>query len=319
MNSAVSPRPADAPTDLHFAVVVPIHNGLEQTQRFLESFDRALDRSPLRGCAQMTIVDDGSTDGSAAWIRSHYPRATVLSADGSLWWTASVNLALEHLEGGLHTHVLLFNNDNILDGDFFIRMSEALARLGRDRIISSKVLNQFPEPYVGYGGVTYDRRRSRYIKNPAPDVPTVVNTAGGMGVLIPAKVIAAVGRFDAANFPQKSADTDFYLRAERLGHRVHYEPGPIIHNDNRITGVASNRSLRGIIASYSYPKGYMNLRVDWRLFSRHGSRGWAVYEIARHNALFLAIGAWRVARAGVLRLLGRDGAGNAASGAFPSA
>lgn len=278
------------------AAIVPIHNELESTKRFLESYYLSLQESPLSTYVSLIVVDDGSTDGSYEYLSEAYPGIEVLRGDGGLWWSGSVNFALRQIMGRPLAAFLLFNNDNILHVDYFKNLAVAIDALGDNKIISAKVVNLYPEQYVIYGGVTFDRKRSRYVVNPAPNQPAVVNTAGGMGVLIPLEVVHRTGMFDQKNFPQKSGDTDFYLRAERVGYRVHYSPSLIVYNDNSVTGYSGNSSFREMIRSYSFPKGYMNLKVDLRLFLTHGTMYWSIYRVARCNAVFLTIGLYRSLR-----------------------
>ncbi len=295
-------------TQPRIAVVMPIHNGLASTQHFLAAYRVALQQSPLRDRCTLHVVDDGSTDGSREWIAAHEPAAVVLRGDGSLWWSGSVNLALRALWESPYSHMLLFNNDNQPRPDYFSALAAALDRLGADRIIAAMVINTFPAEAVVYGGVTFDRRRARYLVNPDPQRPLEVNTAGGMGVLIPLQIVREVGLFDAEHFPQKSGDTDFYLRAERAGHRVHYCPSLVVYNDNRTTGFSDNTSVRGMLRAYSFPKGYMHLGVDARLLYRHAPAVPATWELVRRNVFFIGYGVLRMA----WRRLRRRPAGSAA-------
>lgn len=279
---------------VNIAAIVPIHNELESTKKFLRSYYNNLARSSLTENCMLIIVDDGSTDGSGEWISEHYPQITVLRSDGSLWWSGSVNMALRFIQQMPMTHFLLFNNDNTLENNYFSSLLIAITEIGHNKIISSKVVNIYPEHHIGNGGVIFDRKRSKYVNNEHPGEKAVVNTAGGMGVLVPVSVVQKIGLFDAINFPQKSGDTDFFLRSEKEGYLVHYCPNLIVYNDNSITGHSENTSIKGIINAYSYPKGYMNLKVDFKLFSRHGNIFWSIYSIIKKNILFLSIGIIRI-------------------------
>ena len=205
-----------------------------------------------------------------------------------------MNMGLRHIMSRGFTHFLLFNNDNIVQLNYFDTLEKAINEIGNDRIVSSKVINTYPKEYVIYGGITFDRRKSRYIVNKDADEAIDVNTAGGMGVLIPLSVIQKVGLFDETNFPQKSGDTDFYLRAEKIGEYVQYWPSLVVYNDNSISGYSGNTSIQAIKNAYSFPKGYMNLKVDFKLFLRHGNSFWSIYRIIKKNIIFLTIGIIRI-------------------------
>lgn len=275
---------------IKIATIVPIHNELELTKKFIASYYEALYNSSITNHVALVIVDDGSSDGSAHWIEEFYPKITMLRCNGNLWWSGSVNMALSYIQNKQFTHFLLFNNDNLLDNNYFNNLIKAMEIIGTDKIISSKVFNMYPRKNIIYDGITFNRKRAIYYHNVNSDEVAIVNTAGGMGVLIPVFVINKIGFFDQKTFPQKSGDTDFYLRAERAGFRVYYYPHLIVYNDNRISGYSDNSTFQGIKNAYTYPKGYMNLKIDFKLYLRHGSKLWSIYRLIKNNIFFLTKG-----------------------------
>src|SRR5262245_33550338 len=90
------------------AVVVPVHNGVELTHRCLS----ALDAQQPAGF-DAVLVDDGSTDGTAEFVRARHPRVAVLERDGTLWWSGAVNAGCRHAIAHGAEVVVLFNNDNV--------------------------------------------------------------------------------------------------------------------------------------------------------------------------------------------------------------
>ena len=62
--------------------VMPVHNNVERTLDCLECLTRQTYKR-----LRILIIDDGSTDGTAAEVRARYPDVEVLSGNGSLWWT----------------------------------------------------------------------------------------------------------------------------------------------------------------------------------------------------------------------------------------
>jgi hypothetical protein len=79
-----------------------------------------------------------------------------------------------------------------------------------------------------------------------------------------------------------------------MGITVNYCPELTVYNDNRISGQSDNTSFQGILRAYYFPKGYMNLKVDLKLFLRHGHFYWSVFEITKKNVIFLAIGLLKI-------------------------
>src|SRR6476620_8947755 len=95
--------------DLKVAVIMTVHNRREKTLACLRSV--AASRSPSVDY-QVFIVDDGSTDGTSQAVQTEFPAASVIGADGDLYWAAGMALA----ESAAREHawdVLLWLNDDV--------------------------------------------------------------------------------------------------------------------------------------------------------------------------------------------------------------
>ena len=279
----------DNVTDI--CVIVPIHNGLNETKEMLLSLYKSIVTSDYNKYIKVIFIDDGSSDGSSKWIEVNYPDVEILKGDGNLWWSGSVNKGIKKAIEYGYSHILLFNNDNIIDKNFITEIFIAIKKFGSNVIISSKVYDLFPNKHLRYFGEFFNRKTSLFDKNTKPDNSMKVNTAGGMGVLIPISVIKIVGNFDAKSFPMKHGDSDLYLRAEKKNIKMFYNPKCIIYNNNEISGFKSNKSVKDIIKAYSYPKGYMNLSTEFKFYSRHSSDIIiGIYRILIANIKFITHG-----------------------------
>lgn len=256
----------------NITIIIPFHNHLEDTKKALKSLADSLNYYDFanKDCnIGITVVDDGSTDGSAEWISDNYPEIEIIKGDGNLWWSRSVNLGIKCSIKKGASHVLLFNNDNMVERKYFETLDKAIFLYGADVIIVSKVINLFPEKYIKYAGEICNRKKARFFKNPNPEKSLKVNSAGGMGVIIPVSVFDKIGFFDAQNFPQSRADIDFYLRAENSGIDMYYDPKMVVYNNNLVSGFKSNINFREVKKAYSYPRGYKNLKIDIRFCLKH--------------------------------------------------
>lgn len=268
------------------AIVIPIHNGLEDTKLCLKSIYTALSFSGCESEMAIIVVDDGSTDGSSLFIKNNYPDIIILEGDGNLWWSGSVNLGVKQAINKKMTHVLLFNNDNIIRKNYFQAFHEAINKLGLNVIIASKVVNLYPKPYAIYTGKICDRKRGRFLKNHNPNKTMKINCAWGMGMLIPTFVFNEIGFFDSVNFPQAHGDIDFCLRAEDFGIDMFYTPTMLVYNNNNITGFKSNATIKDIKKAYSYPKGYMNIKIDTKFYFKYFNFVISVYRLSINNIRF---------------------------------
>jgi len=72
-------------------IVVPVHNALKDVAillKHLESLNPEL-------LAALILVDDGSTDGTAAFVAGQYPQVHLVHGDGNLWWGGGMKLGME--------------------------------------------------------------------------------------------------------------------------------------------------------------------------------------------------------------------------------
>jgi GT2 family glycosyltransferase len=63
---------------LPVAVVILNHNGAHHLERFLPSV------LCYSTCASVIVADNGSTDGSVAWLKEKYPAVRIISFPGKL-------------------------------------------------------------------------------------------------------------------------------------------------------------------------------------------------------------------------------------------
>ena len=102
-------------------VVVVNHNGGELTVSCLESVLRS---DWPAAALDVVMVDNGSTDGVAARVRSALPNVRVIDAGANLGFGGGCNLALADL--GDVDHVALLNNDAQVDPGWLAPLVEAL-------------------------------------------------------------------------------------------------------------------------------------------------------------------------------------------------
>lgn len=119
------------------SAVVPTWNGLELLQRCLPSVVESV--SAVGG--EVVVVDDGSADGTCAWLRAHYPGARLVSNASQLGFTASINRGLAAARG---RDFLLLNNDVVLNPGAVRGLMEFLDRpdQARTAAVSPRLLNE---------------------------------------------------------------------------------------------------------------------------------------------------------------------------------
>src|SRR6516164_5363299 len=89
------------------ALVVPVHNKIALTIRFLESL-RAVSYPKY----SVIVVDDGSQDGTSRIVELRFPEVIVLKGHGNLWWSGATNLGVRYALKHGYDYVLTINNDS---------------------------------------------------------------------------------------------------------------------------------------------------------------------------------------------------------------
>lgn len=113
------------------SIVIPTWNGRELLAECLASLARQ-----TFGDFEIVVVDDGSTDGTAGWLRAAYPAVRAIECPKNRGFVVAVNRGLGVARGNW---VLLLNNDVTLAEDCLERLM-AVARAGEFGMIAPLVL-----------------------------------------------------------------------------------------------------------------------------------------------------------------------------------
>lgn len=85
--------------------VVVTYNGMPWIERCLKSVHDSTMASDL------LVVDNGSTDGTAEWIREHFPETSLIENSGNLGFAAANNVGFRYAMARDYKYVYLLNQD----------------------------------------------------------------------------------------------------------------------------------------------------------------------------------------------------------------
>lgn len=283
--------PAPAASGRRLCALLTCFNRRDTTLACLAALERAAAAAGLPPWA--VVVDDGSRDGTAAAIRQSFGWAQVVEGGGDLYWARGMHLAHLHAMRDEPAWLLWLNDDTHLDPD-------ALVRLLRDH---DRLLDGPQRPLVVVGS-TRDSKTGRRtyggcwragglravaVHEAEPSaVAQRVDTFDGNIVLVNAMAARRLGNLDAA-FEHAMADTDYGLRARRLGIPVWLASGT--------HGVCDTNPVRGTHLDPSLPA-----RTRWRLMlGRKGlpPRSWWRFTRRHGGILWPMHFAWPYLRLGV--------------------
>ena len=118
-----APRAPVAPAFLSgISVVIPSRNGRELLERLLPGVVEDLAGFP----AEIIVVDNGSEDGTAEFLRAGYPEVILESRPEPLAFAEAANRGIRRAR---FSQVCLLNNDMVLEPGFFAALGDAFNRV----------------------------------------------------------------------------------------------------------------------------------------------------------------------------------------------
>ena len=255
------------------AVLMTCHNRRALTLRCLESLRAQRGRFAL----ELFLVDDGSSDGTAAAVREAWPDARVIAGDGRLFWNGGMRRAWQAAaQAGGFDHYLWLNDDVALEPGAVARLlAEAEAHAAPDGAVVAGGSTRRPESgEITYGGQrrTHRRRPLRFALVPPGRAPLAVDSVSGNIVLVSAPAFARLGNL-APDFVHIFGDLDYGLRARAAG-------VPVIAGSGWF-GACEGPDMRGTsLDPVLGRRRRLRLRLreeadvharDWRVFARRHS------------------------------------------------
>lgn len=255
-------------TTQRIAAVMTVHNRRDKTIACLE---RLRSQQGVDADIDAYVVDDGSTDGTAAAIATRFADVTVLDGDGGLFWNAGMRLGLAAAYRGRYDAYLWLNDDTVLDDDALTRMLDTWRVVSDQRQRPCIVVGSTRDPSTGtvtYGGrfrPSRIRRTAFHVLPPAATVPRPTETMNGNAVLVPAAVVERIGNLEA-RYRHKWGDEDYGLRARKAGCEVWLAPGLLGSCPRNVDTPIGTRPLLDELRALWSTKG-LEPR-SWALFTR---------------------------------------------------
>jgi GT2 family glycosyltransferase len=189
------------------------------------------------------VVDNGSTDNSISLIQNSCPSVTIIPLPKNTGYTGGFNAGINHALKTNTTHILILNNDTIVD-------KNALAYLCQTHwdIAVPKILFHDHPHTIWAAGARWRRFPPSVIMNgykqpdnETYDQPIQLAYATGCVLLIKRTVFEQIGGFDP-DFGSYMEDYDFCYRANQTGFIIGYVPkARILHKVSLTLGENSKQ------------------------------------------------------------------------------
>lgn len=263
---------------MDLGVVVVSYNTRELTRDCLASVYRAVDVSGLN--AQVWVVDNASSDGSAGMVAEGYPQARLIASHNNLGFAGATNLATESMSS-LDTpprHVLLLNPDTQVERDSIGLMVSFLGRHPRAGLVGPQLVYgdgsfqhgafRFPTLWMAFFDfwpihhrLVDSRLNGRYPRRLyGSGDPFPIDHPLGAAMMVRWEAIQQVGLLDVGYF-MYCEEIDWCMRAKAAGWEAYCVPeARIVHLAGQSTRQFQDEMFVAL------------WRSRFRLFERHYSR-----------------------------------------------
>lgn len=273
-------------------IIVLNWNGREMTANCLHSLlgMRAAELS-------VTVIDNGSSDGSVEFLRNQFPEIEVLPQGRNLGFAAGCNVGMKRaLQTGTE-FILLVNNDTEVDPDMLAELLREAEKDPSAAMVSPKILYFDLPDRIWWAGGRYNLwhgipshigRRSK--DEGQFDEPRSIDWATGCVLLLRSQALSEVGLFDERLFGN-GEDLDLSLRLRRANWRIRYAPrAKVWHRE----GVDYRRNVGEYVRTFTFTRNLL-----W-IMHKHATRAqWLTF--APQFAPFLLIITAQRARHGDMR------------------
>jgi GT2 family glycosyltransferase len=214
-------------------VVIPNWNGKDLLEKYLPSVEEALAANPDN---EILVVDNGSTDGSAEFVRGRFPGVRLLALDRNLGFGGGSNAGIRAARNGI---VVLLNSDMRVAPGFLEPLLEPFSDADVFAV-SCQIFFSDPQKVREETGLTQgwwqdgNLRVRHRIDDSIQDAYPCFYGGGGSCAFDRSKFLE-LGGFDRLLEPFYLEDTDLGYMAWKRGWKVLYQPRSVVYHEHRGT------------------------------------------------------------------------------------
>lgn len=254
------------------AIVIPVLNQLAYTQGCL----RCLETDIAAG-VQVIVVDNGSTDGTGAWLKQVRGITAIANAENR-GCAPAWNQGCRAASGA--DWVVVLNNDVLLPAGWLAKLLGAAERAGLDVVSPAMREREQNYPFSEYAA-DFMAKMTGVVRGGA---------AHGVCFAVSRRALEKVGEFDEAFRIGQFEDSDFFRRVKLAGLKLGTVGDSFIHHFGSVTqdALRSSKTVRPYEAENrahfrkKWKIGW--LRRRWEKFStRRRLKNWRDKELAAHG------------------------------------
>lgn len=215
------------------SIVIPNWNGRDLLEKYLPSVVEACAANPAN---EIIVVDNGSSDGSAEYLREHFPQVRLLAMPVNLGFGEGSNTGFRAARNDI---VVLLNSDMRVAKDFLQPLLDAFDApdvfAAASQIFFSDPDKPRQETGLTQGWWQGGLLRVRHRLDPQVDRLFPCFYPGGGSSAFDRRKFLELGGFDSLLAPFYLEDTDLGYGAWKRGWRVLYQPASHVWHEHRGT------------------------------------------------------------------------------------
>jgi GT2 family glycosyltransferase/glycosyltransferase involved in cell wall biosynthesis len=226
-------RPDTMPRTDAASIVIPNWDGRELLAKYLPSVIQATSGNPAN---EIIVVDNGSEDGSAQFVREQFPTVRLLALEKNLGFGGGSNAGVAEARNDI---VVLLNSDMRVAPDFLAPLLEAFTN---DKVfaVSCQIFFTDPDRRREETGLTEGRwhRGKLQVGHRIDDritEPFPCFYGGGGSCAFDRRKFLELGGFDEIFAPFYFEDADLGYLAWKRGWQVLYQPRSVVWHEHRGT------------------------------------------------------------------------------------
>lgn len=208
------------------SVVIPNYNGMAYLEGVLSSLEQQTCQN-----FETILVDNGSTDGSVAYVMGNYPWVHILELSENFGFSRAVN---EGIYASRAPFILLLNNDTEVDRNFVKEMLAAIKRHKKAFSCSAKMICYHQRDKLDDAGNYYCALGWAFARGKGKDVRAYekeekIFTSCAGAAIYRRKLFYKIGYFDEEHFAYLE-DIDVGYRARIEGYENWYAPKAMVYH-----------------------------------------------------------------------------------------
>jgi len=274
ISSRAIPSPSAAPDNHAASVVIPNWNGRDLLEKYLPSVVEALAGNPDN---EIVVVDNGSTDGSADFVRSAFPLVNLVALPTNLGFGGGSNAGVRAARNDV---VVLLNSDMRVASDFLAPLLEGF---GDPEVFAVSCQIFFSDPHkvreetgLTQGWWQDGGLKVRHRIDSAIDELYPCFYGGGGSCAFDRRKFLELGGFDRLLEPFYLEDTDLGFMAWKRGWKVLYQPRSAVYHEHR--GTIGKRfredEIQAVLKKNYVLFAWKNIH-EWRRLVSHFFFTWA--------------------------------------------